>query len=150
MKIKVLAIDPGTKCGWAHSDGFSGVWDLSVKPDESSGMRLIRFRSKLSEIKSSLGVDLLIFEAARNLKHGHAVKVSGEFQGVLEVWCLDNEIEYKGYSPTQIKKFAVGRGIASKEQMLEAAKSKWPNVSDHNEADALWLLEFAKHDLGLE
>jgi len=144
--MKILAVDPGTTCGWAHSCGVSGVWDLSVRPDESSGMRLVRFRSKLNEIKNSLGIDIVVFEAARNLKYGHAVKIAGEFQGVLELWCIDNKIEYKGYSPTEIKKFATNKGNASKEEVLKAASKRW-NVTDHNEADALWLLSLAQRDL---
>lgn len=141
---RILAIDPGTHCGWAHSSGASGVWDLSIRPDESTGMRLIRFCNKLQEIKNSLGVDIVAFESPRNLRYGDAVRVLGEFQGVLKYWCENNKIEYIGFSPTEIKKFATGSGRSNKEDMLAAAKSKWPHVSDYNEADALWVLEYAK------
>ena len=148
-RYRVLAVDLGTKCGWAHTNGLSGTWDLSVRPDESSGMRLIRFRRKLQEIKESSGIDIVVFEAARNLRYGDAVRVLGEFQGVLKCWCEENNLEYIGYSPTEIKKFATGSGRSNKDAMMSAAKKKWPNVSDVNEADALWLLAYAQEVLGL-
>ena len=152
MVIKnILALDPATSCGWAHSNGKSGVWDLSIKADESREMRLVRLRSYLEKIKNDAGVDLLVFEASRNLRHGNAVKVAAQLQAVVELFCYDNKVLYKGYSPKVIKKFATGNGNANKEKMLEAAKEKWPNIrlvsDDH--ADALWLLTLAKEDLCL-
>ncbi len=150
-KLKCLAIDPASACGWAHSDGASGVWDFSVRPDESGGMRLLRFRAKLEEIRDSVGVDIVFFEASRNLKYGNAVRLAAELQGTLKVWCEDNKIEYIGYSPGEIKKFAVGKGNAGKEPMMQAARERWPdvNIIDDNHADALWILAFGQSRLGL-
>ncbi len=149
--MNVLALDLGRKCGWAHSGGMSGVWDLSIKPDESSGMRLVRLRAKLETVYNALGVHLLVFEAARNLRFGNAVRSNAEFQAVVKLWAHDRGVEYKGYSPKQIKKFATGKGTASKTAMLAAAKTKWPDLEiiDDNHADALWLLELAKSDLSI-
>lgn len=148
---KILALDTATSCGWAHSCGKSGVWDLSNKADESREMRLIRFRSKLQKIKKEYGIDLIVFEASRNLRHGQAVKLAAQWQAVIEMFCHDNNINYCGYSAKTIKKFATGNGNASKEQMMEAANAKWPKIKlltdDH--ADALWILEYAKDELEL-
>ena len=150
--MNILAIDPGTKCGFAHSCGLSGTWDLSVRKDESSGMRLIRLRGKLDEIKSSVGVDLLVFEAARNAKFANAVKVAGAIQGTMEVWSIDRCVDYKGYSPSEIKKHATGKGTADKSLMISTASLKWPGVVivDDNHADALWLLDFVVLTFGIE
>lgn len=142
--MKILALDPATKCGWAHSAGPSGVWDLSIKRDESRGMRLIRFRGKLNEIKDNVGIDVIVFEAARNAKASMqgALVTQAELQGVLKTWCDDNDIDYRGYSPSEIKKHATGKGNASKEAMVEAAKQKFKKpIKDDNEADALWILD---------
>jgi len=141
MSISVLALDIGTNTGWAHSCGAGGVWDLSVGPDESTGYRLIKLRGMLNDIKSKYGVDLVVFEAPRNLRYGHATRVLAQFQAVIEMWCIDNNVEYKGFSPTEIKRYATGSGHANKEQMLNAAKKKWPKIRDPNHADARWLLE---------
>jgi Holliday junction resolvasome RuvABC endonuclease subunit len=145
--MNILAIDPGTLAGWAHSCGISGVWDLTVKKDESGGMRLIRFRSKLNEIRKEAGIDVVVFEAVRNAAPGmqRALVVGGEIQGVLKLWCEIHGIDYRGYSPTEIKKWATGKGNANKDKMMEAAGVKWPDVKieDNNQADALWLLDLA-------
>lgn len=149
--MRILAIDPATKSGWAHSDGASGTWDLSVRRDESSGMRLIRFRSKLNEF-CDVGVDLVVFEAARNCapKMQGALVVQSEIQGVLKAWCHDHGIEYRGYSPTELKKHATGKGNANKQAMVAAAQARWPGVTliDDNHADALWLLDLASVQVG--
>jgi len=148
--VTILAVDPGTKTGWAHSCGTSGTWDLKVKKDESSGMRLIRLRGKLTEMKANVGVTILAYEANRYSgqgKRGSAQVVQSEFQALIKVWCLDNAVEFSGLSSSEIKSFATGRGNASKQEMIDAAIKKWRrpfDEKDNNEVDALWLLEFAK------
>lgn len=113
-------------------------------------MRLIRLRAKLNEVLAS-GVDVVVYEAARNAgpKLQGALVVQAEIQGVITLWCEDNMIEYRGYSPSEIKKHATGKGNAGKEQMIGAARLKWPDktVEDDNAADALWILDLAKKQL---
>lgn len=147
--LRILAIDPGTNTGWAHSTGISGVWDLRIRRDESSGMRLIRLRAKLDEILRTVGVDVVVFEAARHKAPGMqgALVVHAEIQGQIKAWCEQNSIQYRGYSPAEIKKYASGSGNCSKEKMLKLAQRKWKNVIDHNHGDALWLLELAHQEL---
>lgn len=143
----ILAIDPGTRCGWAHTCNASGTWDLSVRPDESSGMRLIRLRGKLNLINEAHPFALLVYEAARNMEHGPAIRVSGEIQGQIKVWCEDHRIDYRGYSPGEIKKFATGKGNSGKVAMLDAAKSRLDYQGhSYDEADALWILELGKDE----
>lgn len=145
--MNILAIDPSTHCGFAHSCGASGTWDLSVRRDESAGMRLIRFRSKF--VEALRGVDLVVFEAARHAapKMQGPLVVQAEIQGVLKVVCEERGMQYRGYSPAEIKKHATGKGNASKDAVLEAARNRWPHVADDNEADALWLLDLATKEL---
>lgn len=152
--MKILALDPATQCGWAHSEGPCGTWDLSVRRDESSGMRFIRLRAKLSEIKAGVGIDVLVFEASRNMKFGHAVRIAGGLQAVIETWCIDNGVEYRAYSATEIKKYATGKGNADKNAMAFAASEYFSDAqlfdgkrpADDNQIDALWCLELAKRD----
>jgi Holliday junction resolvasome RuvABC endonuclease subunit len=144
-KLRILALDPATHCGFAHSSGPSGMWDLSVKRDESSGMRLLRLRAELIKLHEKHGIDLLVFEASRNSKFGNAVKIAGQIQGVIEVWALDNGVEYRGYSPKEIKKHATNNGNADKDAMVAAAEKKWPKIKivSNDHADALHLLDLA-------
>lgn len=147
--MKILALDPATNTGFAHSCGISGTWDLSIRRDESRGMRLIRLHGKLNEMKLTVGVELLVYEAARNAapKMQGALVVQAELQGVITLWCEQNRIEYKGLSPSEIKKHATGKGNANKEMMIAAAKRKWPEAQisdDDNQADALHVLDMAQ------
>lgn len=152
----ILALDIGTKMGWAHSLGMSGTFDFSTKRDESAGYKLIRLRSKLNMILGANGVDVLVFEAVRNasVKGRGAVVSMARMQGVIELWCEENNVEYKGFSPSAIKKHATGKGQCGKPAMIEAAKKKWSEKEyltdkDDNEADALWLLDYAMVEMGL-
>lgn len=146
--MKILALDPATRCGWAHSSGGGGIWDLHTRADESRGMRLLRLHSKLNAVYDSAGVDLVVFEAARNLRYGNAVRVAAQLQAIIELWCQEREVPYRGYSPSEIKKFATGKGSASKEAMLAAARQRWPHIEfeDDNHADAMWLLALAENE----
>lgn len=146
--MKILAIDPATRCGWAHSDGMGGTWDLSIRRDESAGMRLLRLRGKLKEIHQTLGIEVLAFEAARNAapKMQGALVIQAQLQAVIVTFCEDNQIQYRGFSPTEVKKHATGKGNASKEEMIHFAKQKWPliQIADDNHADALHILSLTQ------
>lgn len=155
--MNILALDPATKTGWAYGDAtqphktwLSGWWDLSVRPDESTGMRLKRLESKLREAHS-WGLGLVVFEAGRNAKNARAVAVAGQLQGVIELFCTNQEIDYRGYSPSEIKRWATGKGNANKDRVANAAIHRWPDTKFEcwDQADALWLLDLAVRDLAL-
>ena len=151
--MNILALDIATLCGYAHSCGRSGTWDLSAKKDESVGIRLFKLRANLNIIKNSFGVDLVVFE---QVMHGgpngqRPMIVQAELQGVMKLWCEEHVIEYKGYGPNVIKKHATGKGNAKKAMMVDAACVRWKRVfqdSDENEVDALWLLDLGMKEFG--
>lgn len=143
----ILALDLASRCGWACSDPFrSGVWDLRDKRDEH-GLRLLKLERHLEEFFRSSPVDLVVFESANvyGTRHINGVQVPFELQGALKLICGRKQIQYCGYSPSKIKKHAVGRGNASKSEMVDAARQKWTDqgIRDDNQADALWLLDLA-------
>lgn len=104
-------------------------------------------------MRSSLGVALVVFEGARHagLKMQGALVVQSEMQGVVKLWCEEHGIDYRAYSPSEIKKHATGKGNAGKEEMLEAARARWPDrvFKWHDEADATFLLDLVQRDLEL-
>jgi Holliday junction resolvasome RuvABC endonuclease subunit len=79
-----------------------------------------------------------------------ALVVAAEIQGTIKLWGDDNHIPYRGYSPSEIKKHATGKGNSGKPQMKTAAEAKWGNMDkkDDNEIDAMWLLDMVKVELG--
>lgn len=146
IKNNILALDPATHCGWAINNSIYGVWDLRIKKDESDGMRLIRFRSKLLEIFNLEKIELVVFErpAGRNVR---GIITQSEIQGLIKTICNDHHIAYRAYSATEIKRFATGKGNCGKSAMIQAAKIRlnYPeDKNDDNEVDALWLLALAK------
>jgi len=150
--MKILALDIATKTGWAHSCGVSGVFDLSIKRDESVGMRLLRFRNRLKEIYDLEGVDLIAYEklAAAYGNRQQALVVQAGLQGTMQAWAEENGVEYVGFNPGTIKKHATGKGNAGKKQMIKAAEKKWPAMQgaiiSHDHADALWILDLAERE----
>ena len=148
--MKILAIDQASNCGWAISNEIYGTWDLKTKKDESQGMKLIRFRSKLKEICDLEGIELVVYErVAGQFKASiiHAAKLVA----IIESYCEENGINYRAYSAKEIKSFATGKGSAGKPAMVQAAKDKYGYIGESdNEADALHILNLTKHELNLE
>jgi Holliday junction resolvasome RuvABC endonuclease subunit len=141
----ILALDVATHCGWKTTTA-SGVWNLTPKRDESSGMRLIRFKSKLAEICQLEKINLVVFERSAGF-HMNAVIVQSELHGVLKLYLEESRIEYKAYSATEIKKFATGKGNANKDKMVEAARTQFGYTGfDDNEADAICMYHLALQD----
>lgn len=145
---QVLALDLSTNTGFCTRSA-SGVWNLSPRKNESKGMRLIKLKASLTEICKAENINLIVFEGA--VTYGKFPNHVGvELQGVLKLFCEENNIEYKSYMPTEIKKFATGKGNANKELMVEAAQTKFKmQGDDDNQADAVCLYHLAIKDLVL-
>jgi crossover junction endodeoxyribonuclease RuvC len=63
-----------------------------------------------------------------------------ELGAVVRYCLMDHGIPVLEASPTSVKKFATGKGRASKSEMLAAAKALWGfETTDDNQADALAL-----------
>lgn len=146
--MNFVAIDPATHTGWAtNNPEVHGTWDLRVKRDESDGMRVLRFKSKFQELCRIAKPDVVGFErpAGRNAR---GIITQSELIGIIKSFCIENHIEYRAYSSTELKKFATGKGNSGKDLMIQAAREKLSYSGDNdNEADALWILELLKHDL---
>lgn len=144
----ILALDLGTKLGWALSDREAGTIDLSARRNhESSGMRFVRFRTWLREMLDS-GIDLVAYEDVRNHKGVEAAHIYGGLVAILQEECLTRRkpVEYVGVGVGAIKRFATGKGNAPKDLMVAAAQRRWPElpIADDNMADSLWLLSYAR------
>lgn len=148
-KENILTLDIATITGFCNHTA-SGVWHLAPKKDESKGMRLIKFRSKLKDMLSLMTIKLIVFEGlAIYTKFPNFV--AAEMVGVLKIFCEENHIEYFSVTPSELKKFATGKGGAKKEVMIQRCIEKY-NITPHddNEADAVHLFHYALNELGLE
>jgi len=143
-RSNILALDPATICGWAHSSGEHGVWDLTSR---DLGGVLRKMESALFSIHDRLGVRHIAYEDSfygainANTKLFH-----GATRGVIRMVAFDINASHRGYSPSTIKKQATGRGRdVSKDDMVEACRTQFGiEPSDHNAADAIWILYMAR------
>jgi Holliday junction resolvasome RuvABC endonuclease subunit len=149
MNQTLLALDLGTTTGWAllTLDGSITSGSESFKPQrfEGGGMRFLRFKRWLTEIKqASNGIDAVYFEEVRRHLGVDAAHAYGGFMAHLTAWCEHHQIPYQGIPVGTIKKHATGKGNASKEEMVTSARARGHAPADDNEADAIALLYLAR------
>ena len=148
MTTTILALDLGTTTGWGlrGNDGHITSGSESFRPQrfEGGGMRYLRFKRWLTEIKQSFeGIDCLVFEEVRRHVGVDAAHAYGGFLATLTTWCEHHQIPYQGIPVGTIKKHATGKGNASKDEMVAAVRARGHQPADDNEADALALLHWA-------
>ena len=149
---RLVAIDPGTKMGWAireERDGvmlpdMGGVRDLSFNRNrEGPGMRILRARKFLQETISA-DTTLVVYEEVRRHMGTDAAHIYGALEGEIQAHCEANEIAYMAVPVGTVKKHATGRGNAGKDEMIKSAEGKWSDlvIFDDNMAYAMWIMEY--------
>lgn len=152
--MNIVAIDPGTSCGWAirQADGRisdSGVWNLKEGRFEGGGMRYVRLRMHLRVLLDHALPGLVAFEEVHGHKGTDAAHIYGGVIATLTEECEARGIPYQGIPVGTVKKFATGKGNADKTAMVAAAHEKWPGWhGTHDEADARWIAETAAAECG--
>lgn len=157
---KCVGLDLGTKTGYAYTFDnnvhveMSGVQDFTPRRHEGGGMRMMRFSKWLEELLDGDGV-ILFYEEIASHKGTHAAHIYGGLLGILQSYCEDHKIPYRGFPVGTIKKHATrspmspaGRGNANKNDMVAHASSRFGDVTSHDQADALWVLSLGLRELG--
>jgi Holliday junction resolvasome RuvABC endonuclease subunit len=138
----ILALDLGTTTGWAIKSPagiHSGSQCFQSKRHEGAGMRYLRFKRWLTEIKQS-GITEVYFEEVRRHVSTDSAHVYGGFMAVLTAWCEQHEIPYSSVAVGTIKKSWTGKGNAKKMEMIDEARLRGFDPIDDNESDALALM----------
>lgn len=144
--MRIMTIDLGTKTGWATVDETgqitSGMQDFKNDRFSGGGMRYLKFKKWLTEMKSALGrIDQIAFEEVRARQPSVAADHTyGAFMGSLTSWCEHHDIPYEGVPVGTIKKYITGKGNANKQMVIEAVVEKGFDIKDDNEADAIALM----------
>ena len=162
--MTILALDLATVTGWAVA-----VPPYHVAPtprEEAAGMAVpLRvsgaksFRAHsgnigacadafvrwLDEMVSDHKPDLIVFEApfAGAVRNANTGRMLFGFCALAEMVAYRHEIRVLECNNATVKKHATGSGRADKKQMVAAARARGWNPQDDNEADALWLLDYA-------
>ncbi len=150
-RSSLLALDLGTTTGWAlrAPEGQIAHGFVSFKSQrfEGGGMRYLRFRRWLTELKATVaapqGIGAVYFEEVRRHVGVDAAHVYGGLLATLTAWCEHHNIPYRGVPVGTIKRHATGRGNASKGEVIAAMRALGHAVTDDNEADALAILHWA-------
>jgi crossover junction endodeoxyribonuclease RuvC len=148
--MRITAFDLSlTHTGWATWDSLTSARGFgSIRPKETGMARLDCIRREVLAIAA--GAELVVLEGYSYGSKGAAVVSLGELGGVirLSLWGTRRSVmaspppPYIDVPPSVVKKLATGKGNAPKEAVLaEAIRRLGYAGSDHNEADALWLLE---------
>lgn len=152
--MKIVAVDLGTRCGYAVLNGSApvvvGVMDFSTRKHEGGGFRYLRFAAAIRELLSPKP-QLVAYEEVRRHLGTDAAHVYGGLLAHLQAICEELKVPYVGIPVAAVKRAATGKGNADKAAVLEAARERWPKLEivDDNAADALFVLECARHELGV-
>ena len=150
--MRIFTIDPGSRCGWAFCDGNrteSGVQEFSLKRGESQGMRFLRFNSWLNEfLDPYCSVSNLVVYEMAHMRGGYATEVLVGMTTRIQEQCASLNIASTSVHSGTLKKFATGKGNASKEEMVEEAKKRFPDqkIESDDQADALLILAWAREE----
>ena len=150
--MRIIGIDPGTFCGWAIIDNGtrigSGVWNLKGGRHEGGGMRYLRARKLFESIADSHSIDAVAYEEVRRHQGVDAAHIYGGIVGQITAVCEDRQIPFQAIPVGTAKRTATGKGNASKDMMIEAARDRWSCIiDDDNEADALWMAQTLHNEL---
>jgi Holliday junction resolvasome RuvABC endonuclease subunit len=139
----LLALDLGTTSGFCighdRASNISGTANFKPSRYDGGGMRFVKFRAWLGELKAAYPVDRVVFEEVRRHAGTDAAHVYGGLMATLTAWCEENKIPYEGVSVGTIKAGFTGKGNASKEMMIAEAIKRGYAPMTHDEADAVAL-----------
>jgi len=111
----------------------------TIKTATRGTHRLLELRAKILQLVIGDVADLVVIEDYAFHGQGAHSHELGELGGVIRLALFEAHIEFVTVIPSTLKKFATGKGNASKEEMLVAAVRAGAPVSTNNEADAWWL-----------
>lgn len=168
--LTVVGLDLATTTGYAFRTHdrvtgeptgplYLGLWDLSAGQYDSGAIRFARLRRFLLELNPSL---VLMEDAKVQMSdlggpkfRVHALMLTalksselfGALKGTVAAWCEEFGVPCQSYNVKAIKKFATGKGNASKEDMIHACNAKFESTlvakedGTDNAADAAFIYQ---------
>lgn len=135
--IRVLGLDLSlTATGFARGDR-SGV----LHPPKSVGLGVERLDWILREVlELAQGIELVAIEGYSFGSHASQSRAIGELGGLIRWGLWRKKVPYVDIPPSNVKKYAAGKGNAGKPEMLAAAIRRLDlDTTDDNVIDATWL-----------
>lgn len=166
----ILAVDPGTRTGWAHAptDAVlalerlggarhaacalrSGVEGFELKRGSSPGVRWIRYGAWLDSLRVWDSAGLIVYEAAQyaaRFSSTFAADLASGFTTRLEERAARAGWEVHPVAISTLKKWTTGSGRAGKTAIRDALYSRFGLlIKDDNQADAVALWWYAYREV---
>lgn len=140
--MRIIGIDASlTSTGVAiFEDGDQKT--IVIQSDKTGAERLIEIRDRIRVF--TYDADLITIEDYAFARANQAHQI-GELGGVLRVMFYELRLNVLKVSPSAVKKFATGKGVASKEQMAVAVYKRWgKEFGTNDECDAFVLTEIGR------
>ena len=142
--MKILAIDPATLTGWAvsyPSSTLSGVADFGAHRGNRP-MIFEAFDLWLADMVTEHEPEMLVFETP--IHRGSGSRTGFGLAAIIELIAARRGLFVAEVNLVTIKRHGTGNARAEKAAMVSAARARgWAPATD-DEADALWLLDYAQ------
>ena len=157
--MQILAIDPGTSCGWClyNTDTmaiYSGVWDLKPSRFESASMRFLKLKCALEMAEDGFkgGFDVISYEEVRRHMSTDAAHAYGGYIATIQMFSETMKIPLTTVTVQAVKQIATGKGRGKgtdKKAMLAAAQATWPGYkfASDDESDARFIALATEREL---
>lgn len=147
--MRVVALDLGGVTGFAWSDdgrvhpAQCGAWRVS-RPKEARGARYARLAAELAALchghECSIGVEHVRSHGKGGALAAHAY---GGYLATVERFAFESGFRLSLLGVPELKRYATGKGNASKADMLAFAQIRYgARLTSHDAADALHLLGY--------
>ncbi len=137
--VSVIGIDPSLAAtGVAAADGTS--WTIATKAGDPDRLAVIYQRINATAAGATLRDDDAMAVIEDLPAHAHGAGLTGMAQGVIRLALINNGLPYVTVAAATLKKYATGKGNATKADMRMAwFQRTGEDVRDDNQVDALWL-----------
>lgn len=138
--MTLLALDLGTDCGFAmlkNGKYISGKLQIDKR---KFGRRFLEFRNWLLKMITNHKVEHVYFERVYAHLGTEAAHTYGGFMYTLAAVCLERGVKCTGLPVQTIKKFMTGKGNATKDEMILAARLRGFAPKSDDEADAIAIM----------
>lgn len=150
----ILALDIATTTGWAVRlpGGVIRSGSVNLRKNTARDIRMVarEMYFLLNVLARFYGEpDIIAFEDVKRHVAWKAAKRYWSLLTMVEYWTIE-EARFVPMMPLAIhaiKIHATGRGNASKDEMMQAARAKGWQFKDDNEADALFILDLAAQEI---
>lgn len=147
VNVVVLALDLGTKLGWAVRARDGAVWHgteaFTPRKSWTPGQRWLRARSFLTDLIVRHQVTVIAYEDVKRHMGTDAAHAYGAFLCIVQMVADSHRATLQPVGVKTIKKFWTGNGNADKDAMKAQATVRGFKPDTDNDADALAILHWA-------